>query len=139
MRKYFIEKYSFYKLLEELNTLPLGSPSIPYYYKKRYDFIDVYVVFMQYIPDPSDKLMSVLSDDDQKTAISLFFYRKPKDVRRSSQVVPICQISVGISEFISLVLLPQVTTISDLINKLSLKYKEINTALDNACMFDTQT
>lgn len=139
MRKYYIEKYSFYKLLEDLNTLPLGSPTIPYYYKKRYDFIDVYVVFMQYTVDPSDNLLKILSDDDQKTAISLFFYRKPKDVRRSSQVVPICQISVGISEFISLVLLPQVVTISDLLNKLSFKYKVINTALENACMFDTQT
>lgn len=139
MRKYYIEKYSYYKLLEDLNSLPLGSPTIPYYYKNRYDFIDVYVVFMQYAPDPSDNLLEKLSVADQKTAISLFFYRKPKDVRRSSQVVPICQISVGISEFISLVLLPQVTSISDLLNFLSFKYKEINTALDNACMFDTQT
>lgn len=139
MRKYYVEKYSFYKLLEDLNTLPLGSPTPPYYYKNKFDYIDVYVVFMQYTPDPSDNLLSVLSVADQKTAISLFFYRKPKDVRRSSQVVPICQISVGISEFISLVLLPQVVTISDLLNKLSLEYKEINTALDNACMFDTQT
>lgn len=139
MRKYYIEKYSFYKLLEDLNTLPLGSPTMPYYYKSRFDFIDVYVVFMQYTPDPSDNLLSILSIEDQKTAISLFFYRKPKDVRRSSQVVPICQFSVGISEFISLVLLPQVTTISDLLNNLSFKYKEINTALDNACLFDTQT
>lgn len=139
MRKYYIEKYSFYKLLEDLNSLPLGSPTMPYYYKNRFDFIDVYVVFMQYTPDPSDNLFSVLCIEDQKTAISLFFYRKPKDVRRSSQVVPICQISVGISEFISLVLLPQVTTISDLLNKLSYKYSEINTSLDNAYFFDTQT
>lgn len=139
MRKYYVEKYSYYKLLEDLNTLPLGTPTTPYYYKNRYDYIDVFVVFMQYTVESSDNLYSALAITDQKTAISAFFYRKPKDVRRSSQVVPICQISVGISEFINLVLLPQICTISDLLSVLSEKHSEINTALDNACLFDTQT
>lgn len=139
MRKYYIENYSFYKLLEDINSLPVGTPTLPYYYKRRYDYIDVYVVFLQDYPEFVDKFLSDVFSEKKNTQISVFFYRKPKDVRRSSLVVPICQILVDSDEFINCVLLPQVRTVGDLLNKLACKYTEINTALDNACKFDTQT
>lgn len=135
MRKYYIENYSFYKLLEDINTLPVGTPTLPYYYKRRFDYIDVYVVFLQDYPEVVGEPLS----DLKNTQISVFFYRKPKDVRRSSLVVPICQILVDSDEFVECVLLPQVRTVGDLLSKLACKYTEINTALDNACKFDTQT
>lgn len=134
MRKYFIEKYSFYKLLEDLNSLPLGACTTPLYYKKRFDFIDVYVIFMQDEISPPDK-----PDAPKKTQIGAFFYRKPKDVRRSSQVVPICQIWCDLSEFLGFVLCPQVRYVNEVLNALGNKYTEIYTALEDACKFDTQT
>lgn len=55
MRKYYVEKYSFYKLLEDLNSLPYGACTTPLYYNKRFDFIDVYVIFMLDEISPPDK------------------------------------------------------------------------------------
>lgn len=133
MRKYYVEKYSFYKLLEDLNSLPFGACTTPLYYNKRFDFIDVYVIFMQDEISPPDNL-----DAPKKTQIAAFFYRKPKDVRRSSQVVPICQIWFDLSEVIEFVLCPQVRFVEDLLCALGNKYTEIYTCLDDACHYDTQ-
>ena len=133
MRKYYVEKYSFYKLLEDLNSLPLGACTTPLYYNKRFDFIDVYVIFMQDEISPPDN-----PEAPKKTKIGAFFYRKPKDVRRSSQVVPICQIWVELSEVVELVLCPQVRFVVDLLSSLGNKYTEIYTCLDDACYYDTQ-
>lgn len=134
MRKYYVEKYSFYRFLEDLNSLPFGACTTPLYYNRRFDFIDVYVIFMQdEISPPAE------TGDAKKTQIGAFFYRKPKDVRRSSQVVPICQVWAELSEIIELVLCPQVRFVNDMLNALGKKYTEIYTALEDACKFDTQT
>lgn len=134
MRKYYVEKYSFYRLLDDLNSLPFGACTAPLYYNKRFDFIDVYVLFIQ-----DEVLPPANSDTPKKTQIGAFFYRKPKDVRRSSQVVPICQIWVDLSEVIGLVLCPQVRFVGDALNALGNKYTEIYMCLEDACKFDTQT
>lgn len=134
MRKYYVENYSFYTLLEDINFLPFGTCTTPLYYKRKFEYIDVYVIFMQdEISQPGE------SGDLKKTQIGAFFYRKPKDVRRSSQVVPICQIWCDLDEIVSFVLCPQVRFVVDLLNALGNKYTEIYSALDVACKFDTQT
>lgn len=133
MRKKYIESTSYYALLDELNTLPLGSPTPPYYYKKKFDYIDVYVSFMQdEIDDP------IIGSESKIHVIYAFFYSKPKDVRRSSLVRPICQISTELADFTSAVLEPRIRKLSDFLNVLAFKYTELSTALENECRNDTQ-
>lgn len=133
MRKKYIESTSFYKLLEELTSLPLGSPTTPYYYKKRYDYIDVYVSFVH------DEIEEEIGTTARKKRVILaFFAWKPKDVRRSSLVRQICQLKCDYSDFISCIFEPQVLRLSDFLSILVFKYTELATALEDACKFDTQ-
>lgn len=131
MRKKFIESTSYYAVLEELNSLPFGCATTPYYYKRKYNFIDVYVSFIQDIVETE-------TSEEKKHVIFAFFYSKPKDVRRSSLVRPICQISCELDDFLSVVLEPRVCKLNDFINILAFKYTELSTALDYECRCDTQ-
>lgn len=133
MRKKFVETVSYYRLLEELSVLPLGSPTSPYYYKKKFDYIDVYVSFCNDEIDEEFGFSSL-----KKRVIFAFFSWKPKDVRRSSLVRQICQLKCEYSDFLSVVFEPQVRTISDFLSILSFKYTELSTALEDVCKFDTQ-
>lgn len=133
MRKKFIDSTSFYKLLEELTHLPLGSPTTPYYYKRKFDYIDVYVSFV------NDEIEEEIGTTARKKrVIFAFFAWKPKDVRRSSLVRQICQIKCDYLDFIGCVFEPQVRTISDFLSILAYKYTELATALEDVCKFDTQ-
>lgn len=134
MRKKFIETVSFYDLLEEITSLPLGVPGTPYYYKRKFDHIDYFVVFLQdeFEDDPFDS-------SSKSRRIEAFLYFKPKDVRRSLSTRLIRQISLTLEDFTSLVFEPQVRKISDMLNVFSIKYSEFNTALEIACQNDTQT
>lgn len=134
MRKKFIETTSFYDLLEEITSLPLGVPGTPYYYKRKFEHVDYFVVFMQdeFEDDPFDSTSKI-------RRIVAYLYYKPKDVRRSLSTRLIRQISLDLEDFTSLVFEPQVRKISDLLNVLSVKYSEFNTAYEIACQNDTQT
>lgn len=133
MRKKYIESTSYYKLLEELTSLPLGSPTTPYYYKKRYDYIDVYVSFVH---DEIEEEIGTAAS--KKRVILAFFAWKPKDVRRSSLVRQICQLKCDYSDFICCIFEPQVLRLSDFLSILAFKYTELATALEDVCKFDTQ-
>lgn len=133
MRKKYIESTSYYKLLEELTSLPLGSPTTPYYYKKRYDYIDVYVTFVH--DEIEEEILDVAR---KKRVIFAFFAWKPKDVRRSSLVRQICEITCDYTDFIRCLFEPQVLRLSDFLSILAYKYTELATALEDVCKFDTQ-
>lgn len=134
MRKKYLESTSFYSLLEEISFLPLGVPGTPYYMKRKFEHIDYFVVFMQdeFEDDPFDPT-------SKSRRIMAYLYYKPKDVRRSLSTRLIRQISLKLEDFSCLVFEPQVRKISDLLNVLSFKYIEFNTALEIACQNDTQT
>lgn len=134
MRKKYIESTSFYDVLENITMTPLGVNTTPYYYKRKFDFIDVLVTFLQdeFDDDPFDPT-------SKKRQILAFFYFKPKDVRRSLSTRLIRQISLELEDFTSLVFEPQVRTLEHLLSSLSLKYSDINTALEIACQNDTQS
>lgn len=134
MRKKYIESTSFYDLLEEIAQLPLGVPGTPYYMKRKFEHIDYFVVFMQdeFEDDPFDMT-------SKSRRIMAYLYYKPKDVRRSLSTRLIRQISLDLCDFTLLVFEPQVRKISDLLNVLSIKYSDFNTAYEIACQNDTQT
>lgn len=134
MRKKYIESTSFYDLLEEISQLPLGVPGTPYYMKRKFEHIDYFVVFMQdeFEDDPFDRT-------SKSRRIMAYLYYKPKDVRRTLSTRLIRQISLDLCDFSVLVFEPQVRKISDLLNVLSTKYIDFNTAYEIACQNDTQT
>lgn len=140
MRKQYVENLSFYKLLEVLNDLPVGSPTTPYYYKRQFNHLELYCYFIRDVTnlanfDYSDPLS--FSNDEKKEVILIFFFVKPRDVRRSSLVRPICQISLELSDFTRKVFEPQIRTVRDFLSNLDSKTIEINTAIDAISVYDT--
>ena len=75
MRKRYVEKLSFYKLLDELNALPEECSTSPYYFQKilgdKLQYIDYYVTFTRHIQDVDDPFQSTL---DNKFTL-LFMYK----------------------------------------------------------------
>lgn len=105
MRKNFIEKYRFYKFLEDLCNTPDSATSPVYYYKMvdeiELSIIDVYCYFIR---------------DRKNTSFLACFFFKPKEIRISSQSLPICQILLQESEITKAVFVDSVQTLSDFLH-----------------------
>lgn len=75
MRKRYVEKVSYYKLLEELNELPEECSTSPFYFQKilgdKLEYIDYYVTFTRHMQDVEDPFQSIL---DNKFTL-LFMYK----------------------------------------------------------------
>lgn len=80
MRKRYVEKLSYYKLLEELNGLPDECAITPLFIDKvndkKLEFVDFYVNFTRHYLDEND-------NDDAR--FTLLFMYKSKNVRLCSQ------------------------------------------------------
>lgn len=98
MTKKYIESFDYYKLLRELTNLPDGATSTPYYYRKKFQHIDVFVYFIR-----DCKNMSFLAR----------FQWKYKNVPLQQVPREICQISCLEMDFVSYVFNDRVQTLSD--------------------------
>lgn len=92
MRKNFVEKYRFYKFLEDLNETPDAATSPIYYYKKVDEAeLDINDVFCYFIRNKKDM------------SFDACFFIKPKTNRIGSTSIPICQVTISETEIVSAV------------------------------------
>lgn len=103
MRKNFVEKYRFYKLLEDLNETPDSATSPVYYFKKiddvELDIIDVFLYFIR---------------DRKKENFQVCVFCKSKTNRLSSiSSIPIFQMDLDETIFCSAVFVDNITYLSD--------------------------
>lgn len=108
MRKRFVEKLSFYKLLEELNDLPEECSTFPYFIEKidekKLEFVDFYVTFTRHLSDGEN-----VFDDN----FTLLFMYKSKNVRLSSQARFAFEVSFQDFELTQFVFNSKILTVSD--------------------------
>lgn len=92
MRKNFVEKYRFYKFLEDLNETPDAAASPIYYFKKVDEIeLDINDVFCYFIRNKKDM------------SFDACFFIKSKTSRIGVQSIPICQITLTEIEIVAAV------------------------------------
>lgn len=115
MRKRYIEKVSYYKLLEELNELPEECSTSPFYFQKilgdKLEYIDYYVTFTRHMQDVQDPFQSIL---DNK--FTLLFMYKSCNVRISGCARFSFEIECTEDTLREYVFCSQILTISDFID-----------------------
>ena len=108
MRKRFVEKLSYYKLLEDLNGLPEECSLTPIFIDKidgnRLQFVDFYVMFTRHYLD---------SDDNDDARFSLLFMCKSKNVRLCSQARFVFEIELRDFELTQFCFNSKILTVSD--------------------------
>lgn len=108
MRKRYVEKLSFYKLLEELNELPDECATFPLFIEKiddkKLEFVDFYVTFTRHLADGENVM------DDNFT---LLFMYKSKSIRLSSQARFAFEVSFHDFELTQFVFNSRILTVSD--------------------------
>lgn len=123
MRKRFVEKLSFYKLLEELNELPEECATFPYYIEKiddkKLEFVDFYVTFTRHY-NVVERDAYVLQGEDPFLPqadccgnFTVLFMYKSKNVRLSSQARFAFEVTFEDFELTQFVFNSKILTVSD--------------------------
>lgn len=108
MRKRYVEKLSFYKLLEELNGLPDECAITPLFIDKvndkKLEFVDFYVNFTRHYLD---------ENDNEDALFTLLFMYKSKNVRLCSQARFAFEIDLRDFELTQFCFNSKILTVSD--------------------------
>lgn len=124
MRKRYVEKLSYYKLLEELNELPEECSTFPYYIEKiddkKLQFVDFYVTFTRHYKfdekpgDLADFYHQLhVNDGSAEGSFSVLFMYKSKNVRLSSQARFAFEVSFQDFELTQFIFNSKILTVSD--------------------------
>lgn len=123
MRKRYVEKLSFYKLLEELNELPEECSTTPFYIQKiddtKLEFVDFYVTFTRHYERQEREAYLSRDEDpfesqfDSEGNFTVLFMYKSKNMRLSSQARFACEVSFEDFELTQFVFNSKILTVAD--------------------------
>lgn len=121
MRKNYVEKYRFYKFLEDLTETPDAATS-PVYFFKQVEEIEL---------DVTDFFCYFIRDSKSQSFQGCFFC-KPKLSRIGLQSVPVCQVTLTEQEFLTAIFNDSVKYIKDVLKLLLSDCVEYTQSMNNA-------
>lgn len=128
MRKRFVEKLSFYKLLDDLNSLPDMVGSEPIYISKicnvKLEFVDFYFV---------------ATKDVDSEVVGFLFMMKPKNSRISSQSLFVHSVDFHYFELKDFIFNSRILTVSDFFDASLMESTDFKSALDKVQRVDNES
>lgn len=121
MRKNYVEKYRFYKFLEDLTETPDSATSPVYFFKKVEEVeLDITDFFCYFIRDRKNEKFTAC------------FFVKPKLSRIGLQSVPVWQGDITEQEFLSAIFNDSIQYIKDVLKLLLGECVEFTQSMSNA-------